>query len=60
MYDRKQREILSFRKDIEYAVPQGSILGPLLFNIYLCDLFHFLEQVDFTTYADDTTIYAAK
>ena len=42
---------------IFHVVPQGSILGPLLFNIHLCHLFYFLEDLDIASYADDTTIY---
>ena len=40
----------------EYGVTQGSILGPLLFNIHLSDLFYFLEDLDIASYANDTTI----
>ena len=62
--NRKQRvkinETFSSWKDIEFGVPQGSILGPLLFNIHLCDVFYFLEDLDIASYADDTTINTVK
>ena len=59
--NRKQRVkvnvVYSSWKDIVYGVPLGSILDPLLFNIHLCDLFYFLEDLDIASYAYDTTIY---
>ena len=56
----KKNETFTCWKDMEYCVPQGSILGPLLFNIHLCDLFYFLEDLDIASYADDTNIYTFK
>ena len=58
---RKQRvkinSSFSSYLDIFQGVPQGSILGSLLFNLFLCELFLFVEEADMMSYTDDNTPY---
>ena len=61
--DKKQRTRVnnsySSWFEILFGVLQGSILGPLLFNIFLVDLFFILNKIDFTNYLDDNTSYTS-
>uniref|UniRef100_A0A3P9L4Z8 Reverse transcriptase domain-containing protein n=1 Tax=Oryzias latipes TaxID=8090 RepID=A0A3P9L4Z8_ORYLA len=50
-------EYTSETKEISCGVPQGSILGPLLFNIYINDIFNVSKLMKLILFADDTNIF---
>ena len=56
----KINETESLFKILLLGVPQGSILGPILFNIVINDLLFFVNEAKQANFADDNMIYAAK
>ena len=55
----KVNNTYSTYSDILYGVPQGSILGPLLINIYISDIFYDIDICDIASYADDNIPYTS-
>ena len=45
---------------MKYGVPLGSILGPLLFNLFMNDIFYFIDKSKLANYADDTSTYLSE
>ena len=44
--------------EIKHGILQGSLLGPLLFNILMSDLFFVIEKSDICSFEDDNTLYS--
>ena len=49
----------SDNREVHCGVPQGSVMGPLLFNIFINDVIEVNSRFDFIMYADDTTLISS-
>ena len=52
------RSTVSCMLNIHKGVPQGSILGPLFFILYINNFIYSTDKFDFLMYAYDTTLYS--
>ena len=56
-YLRNRHQFVAFKISIRIRIPQGSILGPLFFSIYINDVIKLSNIFNYLMYADDRTLY---
>ena len=64
LVDRKQRVRIDDKRSswstLSKGIPQGSGLGPVIFNIFMNDIFHHIDRCLLVNYADDNTLSACE
>lgn len=50
-------DVSSNKMEINYGVPQGSVLGPILFNLYINDIKSIAKKYEINLFADDTSLF---
>lgn len=50
-------DVCSTFTNIHYGVPQGTVLGPILFIMYINSLYSICSEADIVSFADDTALF---